>query len=64
MGLMSWLSRLNACIQALPEFDAWSPPKISQMSSWREGSVVKSICCSYREPGFGSQNSYDGTKLS
>jgi hypothetical protein len=26
----------------------------------RDGSVVKSICCSYKGPGFGSQHSHDG----
>ena len=31
---------------------------------WRDGSVVKSTDCSFRGPGFNSQDPYDSSQLS
>jgi hypothetical protein len=34
--------------------------EIKKKWGWRDGSLVKSTCCSYRGSGFGSQIPYDG----
>lgn len=39
---MSWLSRLNACSQALPAFDAWNP--------YRESFPLTSECTQHHDP--------------
>lgn len=44
----------------IPLFPVIGPGTVlkGEMRGWRDGSVVRSACCSFGGPGFGSQNSH------